>query len=216
MKQLIIFLLLIIVGLIGYGKYNQYKRYHTSEINYSSEKTLDFDYHNQDLVLNYHNAIEDLNSFTKLQWTANNIDVRTPEEDDDATKQAVAKYSEKLATLHYYERKLENSANLKKDGLSNTEIKHLEETGTDLKEYQNAIHNKKIKNLYDPNTVMRYGHSSVLVYEVQKKLNTLSFSIKIDGLYKSETKDAITEFEEINDLFPDGIIDPLTLDALFK
>lgn len=216
MKQLIIFILLIIAFLIGYGKYNQYKRYNSSEVNYLSKKTIDLEYHNQELVLNYQKAIEDLNSFIILQWTANQIDVRAPEEDDESTKEALSKYINKLATIKYYENKLEKSALLKKEGLSNKEIKYLEETGTDLKAHQNLLENEKLKSLYSLNIKMRYGQKSVLIYEVQKKLNTLSFAIKVDGLYKNETIDAITEFEEINNLFPDGVLDPLTLDALFK
>lgn len=216
MKQLIILLLLIIAFFVGYGKYNQYQRFTSPNVDYVSEKTLDLDYHNQELVLNYQNAIEDLNSFVMLQWTANKIDVRTPEEDNDVTKEAVSKYSKKLGTLKFYENKLEKSALLKKEGLSNKEIKFLEENGTSLKAYKRSLENEKIKCLYNPNKRLIYGERSVLVYEVQKKLNTFSFSILVDGLYRNETREAIKEFEEINNLLPDGVLDPITLDALFK
>ena len=102
MKQIIIFLLLNIAFFIGYGKYNQYKRYNSSEVNYKTEKKIDLEYHNQELVINYNKAIEELNSFVMLQWAANNIDVRTPEDDDTKTKDALTKYAKKLAIVNYY------------------------------------------------------------------------------------------------------------------
>ena len=40
--------------------------------------------------------------------------------------------------------------------------------------------------------------------------------VRVDGLYKIETLNAIKAFEEKNNLFEDGLLDVLTLDALFK
>lgn len=216
MKQLIIFLLLIIAFIIGFGKYNQYKRYNSPNVDYKTEKTLDFEYHNQDLVLNYHKAIEDLNSFVMTQWTANNIDVRTPEDDDEETKLAVTKYAEKLATINYYETKLEKSNSLKENGASNKEIKFLEKTGKDFEVYKKSLEISKIKSMFNPNNKLVYGHKSALIYEIQKKLIASGFDITLDGLYKIETLNAIKGFEEKNNLFADGHLDILTLDALFQ
>ena len=170
MKQLIIFLLLIIAFLIGYGKYNQYKRYNSPNVDYKTDKKLDFEYHNQEMIINYHKAIEDINSYVMTQWTANDIDVRTPENEDDETKLAVANYAKKLATIKYYESKLEKSAILKGKGLSNKDIKYLEETGTDLKTHQKTLAINKIKSMFNANEKMIYGQKSALIYEVQKKL----------------------------------------------
>lgn len=216
MKQLIILLLLIIAFIIGFGKYNQYKRYNAPNVDYKTEKTLDFEYHNQNLVLNYYKAIENLNSYVMTQWTANSIDVRTPEDDNEETKLAVTKYAEKLATINYYETKLEKSFTLKAKGLSNTEVKYLEETGTDLKSYNKSLAINKIKKMFNANYKMVYGQKSALIYEVQKRLNTNGFDITLDGVYKIETLNAIKGFEEKNNLFADGHLDILTLDALFE
>lgn len=216
MKQLIILLLLIIAFIIGFGKYQQYKRYNSPKVDYKTEKKLDLEYYNQELVLNYHKAIEDLNSFVMMQWTVNDIDVRTPEYDDEETKIAVAKYVDKLAIIKYYEVKLEKSASLKQSGLSNKEIQFLEETGTDLKAYKHRQEVDKIKSMFNANEKMIYGQKSALIYEVQKRLVANGLDIKVDGLYKIETLNAIKIFEEKNNLFADGFLDVLTLDALFK
>lgn len=216
MKQLIIFLLLVIVGLIGFGKYNQYKRYNTPEINYKSTKNLDKEYHNQELVLSYYEAIENLDSYAMLQWTANDIDVRTPEDDDIETKSAVEIYAKKLAKINYYEAILENSLNLKKNGLSNSEIKFLEENGIDLKTYQKKASFETIKSLFDPKINLYKGEKDAIIYEVQKRLRELGYNLQIDGVYRIETLNAIKTFEEKNSLLADGFIDQLMLEMLFK
>ncbi|MDP5106716.1 MAG: peptidoglycan-binding protein [Polaribacter sp.] len=216
MKQLIIFLLIIIVGLIGYGKYNQYKRYNSPEINYKTNKNLDKEYHNQELVLNYYEAIENLDSYTMLQWTANDIDVRTPEDDDIETKSAVEIYAKKLAKINYYEAILENSLKLKNNGLSNTEIKFLEENGIDLKTYQRRANFETIYCLFDTKVNLYKGEKDAIIYEVQKRLKELGYNLQIDGVYRIETLNAIKTFEEKNDLLADGFIDQLMLEMLFK
>lgn len=217
MKQLIILLLIIIAGIIGYGKYNQYKRYHSPNVDYKTDKKIDLEYYNQEMVLKYHKAIEELNSFVKLQWTANDIDVRTPEDDDEETKFAITYYADKLATVKYYESKLEKSALLKEKGASNDEVKFLENTGTDLASHKKSLEIAKIKSMFNPKEKnMIYGQKNALIYEVQKKLAANGLELKIDGIFKKETMNAIKTFEENNNLFPDGFLDILTLDALFK
>jgi murein L,D-transpeptidase YcbB/YkuD len=216
MKQLIIFILLIIAGLIGYGKYSEYKRYNSPEINYKTDKKLDINYYNQELVLNYFEAIESLDSYTMLQWSANNIDVRTPEEDTNETKIAVDAYAKKLAKVNYYETKLENSLQLKDKGLSNKEIQFIEETGLDFESYKRKENFEKIKSLFDPKIKLYKGETNSIVFEVQKRLNELDYKLKIDGVYRIETLEAIKEFEEKNNILADGFIDALTLELMFK
>jgi len=216
MKQLIILLLLIIAFFIGYGQYTQYKRFNSPDVDYKKSKEIDLAYYNQETVINYYKATEDLNSFVKMQWTVNDIDVRTPEDDTEETKLAVTKYADKLATIKYYESKLEKSAALKTKGLSNKEIQFLENSGTDLETYNKSTLIKKIKSMFNADIVMFYGYKSALIFETQKKLNQEGFNIKTDGIYKIETFNAIKKFEERNDLFVDGVLDVLTLDTLFK
>ena len=216
MKQLIILLLLIILFIIGYGQYSQYKRFNSPNVDYKTDKQLDLEYHNQEKIMSYNEAIEDLNSFVIMQWTVNDIDVRTPEDDDEETKLAVANYSKKLAKIKYYENQLEKSATLKEKGLSNEEIKYLEKTGTDLNSHIKTLANNKIKSMFNAKERIRYGEKSALIYEVQKKLIANGLNIKSDGFYKTETLNAIKTFEEKNNLYADGVLDVLTLDALFK
>ncbi len=216
MKQLIILLLIIIAAIIGYGKYNQYKRYNAPEVNYTTDKKIDKTYYNQETLYNYYEAIEDLDSYTMLQWTANDIDVRTPEGDDEETKNAVKTYAKKLAKVYYYEAILSNSSELKAQGLSNNEIKFLEEKGIDLATYNRKKLNTKIKNLYNSNIKLYNGSKNAIIYEVQKELNNRGHNIKLDGVYRIETLNAIKDFEAKNNLLADGFLDELTLELMFQ
>jgi hypothetical protein len=216
MKQIIIFLLIIILLIIGFSKYSQYKRYNAPEVNYTTENKIDLNYYNQEVVFNYNEAVESLNNFVMLQWTANEIDVRTPEDDDVETKNALAIYSNKMAKVKYYENLLSQSLSLKEKGLSNEEVQILEKKGIDLETYNRKNKIQKIKSLFNENTKLYNGEKNAIVYEVQKKLKELGYNIQIDGVYRVETLNAIKEFETKNNLLSDGFLDVLTLDYLYK
>lgn len=216
MKQIIIFLLIIIIAIIGYGKYSDYKRYNSPEVDYKTEKNIDLNYHNQETIINYHQSIEDLNSYIMLEWTANKIDVRTPENDDVETKIAIEKYAKKLATVNYFEAILENSSKLKEQGLTNKEIKFIEEKGIDIETYNQNLKIEKIKKLYNSNVKLYNGSKNAIIYEVQKELNKRGHKIQIDGVYRIETFNAIKSFEEKNNLLADGFLDELTIELMFQ
>lgn len=216
MKQIIIFLLIIILAIVGFSKYNQYKRYNSPEVDYKTDKKIDVNYHDKDILFNYYTAIEDLNSYVMLQWTANDIDVRTPEDDDNETKNAVNVYNKKLAKVKFYEDKLHQSLNLKEKGLSNDEIIFIENEGLELKDYQQQQAFATIKKLYNPDANLYNGERNAIVYEVQKRLTALGDSIQIDGVYRIETLNAIKKFEENNHLLADGYLDILTIEKMFE
>ena len=62
----------------------------------------------------------------------------------------------------------------------------------------------------------KLGEKNALVYEVQRILIEKGDTIRHDGLYRLETQTALKNFEENNNLFPDGKLDALTLEALLK
>jgi peptidoglycan hydrolase-like protein with peptidoglycan-binding domain len=216
MKQIIIFLLLIIAAVIGYGEYSDYKRYHSPNVDYITDQKIDVNYYNQEFVSNYYKAVENLNSYVKLQWTAYDIDVRTPEDDDIETFEAVKKYAEKLAQVKFYEAKLNNSLQLKEQGKTNKEIQYLALNGLTLEDYNNQKHAELIKSLFKRKTSLYNGEKNAIIYEVQKKLVEQGESIQIDGVYRIETLNAIKAFEQKNDLLADGYLDELTIELLFQ
>jgi peptidoglycan hydrolase-like protein with peptidoglycan-binding domain len=216
MKQIIIFLLVLIALVIGFGKYSQYMRYSSPEVNYQTDTEIDLAYHHQETLLKYYEAIENLDSYVMLQWSANEIDVRTPEDDDIETKVAVDLYAKKLAKVNYYEALLHHSLKLKEKGLSNKEIKFIEENGIDIPKFQRKVISKKIKSLFNSSLKLYNGEKNAIIYEVQKELNKKGDSITIDGVYRIETLNAIKKFEKTNNLLADGYLDALTLEMLFQ
>jgi len=216
MKQLLIFVSVIIISLIAFGKYQQYKRFNSTETKYVINKNVDLNYHNKEIVMHYFDAVEEVNTYVSTQWTANKIDVIKPENDNNSTKTAVAEYAKKLAKVKYYESVLEQSKVLKQKGLSNDDIKIVEQKGMTLDAYKNSLNQSKIRSMFNPLNTLRAGDKNTLVYEVQKLLTQKGYDIPIDGVYKQMTSEALKAFEEKNKLFPDGKLDVLTLDALME
>ena len=106
--------------------------------------------------------------------------------------------------------------NLKGKGLSNKQIKFIEEEGVDFETYQEKKNYQKVKNLFDPKMKLYNGEKNAIVFEVQKRLIKLGYTVKIDGVYRIETLNAIKEFEEKNNLLADGYLDVLTLEMMFN
>lgn len=214
MKKLLIVLIMIVVLIFAYNQYKEYQRFHPENYNYKTSQNIDLEYFNQDIVYNYFEAVQSLNGFAALQWSANEIDVKSPENDDEATQYIVEEYNKKLAKVKYYEAKLEASKQLKDEGFTNAQIIDKLEGNTAPKNSEVAEFNAKIKSMFNPSSKIRLGEKSAFIYEIQKLLVKKGYDIPVDGVYKNITQDAIYKFEEKNKLFPDGNLDVLTLDAL--
>ncbi|WP_405379070.1 peptidoglycan-binding protein [Nonlabens sp. Asnod3-A02] len=216
MKPIIIFLLLCILGFISYDFYKDWNRFHAPEYHYQTDATIDKDYHDSSVVMDYHAAIQDLNSFIKLQWTANDIDVRLPEDDDLETTLAVEKYAEKLARVTYLEQKLAQSASYKSNGWNNQQIIDFENNHSSPEEIKTIKQKSLIKQLYNNHweNSQRIGAKNVLIFEIQKKLIAQGYDMSLDGVFAKATMEALADFESKNNLFPDGKIDVLTFEAL--
>lgn len=203
MKKIIIFLLLVIIALITCGQYNKYQRFSLSNYEYRIPETIDVNSADKGLLLDYFEAIEAVNGYIITQWSAHDIDVRNPESDNERTKAAVTEYRKKLANVKFYEQQL----------LHHKESNPVEEISEDEK--------KKMlirKQFYNPlvERSMGLGEKRALVFEIQKILIKKGYIIENDGVYRTETQNAIKEFEQMNGLFPDGILDAITLEYLLN
>lgn len=201
MKQVIIFLLVIILGVMGYNFYKKWHRFHPPNYEYKATTPINPEHHDKELLMDYHRAVAELNGFVITQWSANGIDVRNPEDDSAQTLAAVATYAQKRGAVDYYEGQL-----------SITE-KAL------VKEIKSPTTPKKtlIRNIFKDNpSPLRLGERSAMVYEIQQLLIEKGDSIKHDGLFRTETFNALKAFEEKNRLFPDGQLDAITLDYLLR
>lgn len=206
MKQIIIFLLLVIVALIGYGQYKEYKRFSLSEYEYKTPQTIDVANANKSLLLDYYEAVEAVNGYVITQWSTEGIDVRNPSDDDEAILAAVSEYRKKLGNVKYYEALL--SAPVQKE---------TEQTHAELSEVQKK--NNLLKKIFYDNpqaNSLRLGERSAVVYEVQRLLNEKGDSIVHDGYFSSQTYHALRAFEAKHNLYSDGKLDAITLEYLLK
>ena len=204
MKTIIIFLLVIIVGIMGYNFYYTWQRFHPPNYQYETSATIPKDHADKDLLLNYHEAVARLDGYVITQWSTNDIDVRNPEDDDATTLAAVEEYASRLATVKFYESRLTAPPLVKVDEPKATE----EDKRTRL-----------IKKMFYTNpkdNSFKLGDKNALVYEVQRILIKKGHTIVHDGLYRLETQNALKNFEAANGLFPDGKLDAITLEALLQ
>jgi hypothetical protein len=215
MKQISIFLLTIIVLIIGYGQYNQYQRFTLENYQYQATDGVDINYHSKTFVLDYYEAIEDLNNYIITQWSANRIDVRAPESDDLETQAATVIYANKLALVKYFEGQLLQSAELKTQGMTNQDVRSFEEDGISKADKLRDAHKAKIMRMFgNVSNTVRLGDKSAFVYEIQKLLKTKGHDVTLDGVYKDLTVEAILAFETAHKLYPDGKLDIFTLEQL--
>lgn len=218
MKQVIIFLLALILGFLFYDFYKDWERFHAPNYFYESSDEVDLDYYDKMTVWDYEEAIQDLNTYVKLQWTANDIDVRSPEKDNLETQNAVKGYAQKLAKVKYLEKKLVSSAIHKAEGLTNKEIKAMDYNDSKPNSSIKQDPKDSLKQLFkdQTSTSKTIGAKSALVYEVQKLLISKGYAIPLDGVFAQITSTALADFESKNNLYPDGKLDVLTFEALLK
>ena len=171
MKKILITILIVIILIFAYNQYKDYKRFHPNVSHYVISEKADKNYFDQTLVYDYLEAIEMLNGYMIMQWSANEIDVRNPEDDDRQTEYAVNIYNKKLAKVKYFEGILEQSTQLKETGLSNKDVRFLLEQGISEQEYNERIKAEKFKSmLHDniPQGVLTVGQRSAFIFEIQK------------------------------------------------
>lgn len=218
MKQLIILLLSIILAFIVYDFYKDWERFHPPVSQYQKSDKIDLNYHDPSVIMDYYKAVAALDNFVMMQWTANDIDVRNPEDEDSSTLVALEKYSVKKAEVAFYELKLEQSAVYKTQGWSNIEIAHYENSGTSAQDQKQQEQKKLLNKLYDQEFIasQQVGARTTLIFEVQKLLLSHGYQLTTDGVYAQETIVALSDFETKNNLYPDGKIDVLSFSALIK
>ncbi|WP_405205386.1 peptidoglycan-binding protein [Aquimarina sp. LLG6339-5] len=219
MKGIIIFLLVIITLVMGYNQYHKYQRFHPKNVNYVSKDTVDNSYYDQNVVMDYYEAIEMLNGFVVSQWSTNRIDVRNPKKDNAATQYAVNEYQKKIGKVKYYEAILLQSTAYKSKGLSNEEIRLLENNQRSSEDISKQKQKDEFYNVFEKvilQKTLQIGDRGPFVYELQKQLTIDGYVIAVDGNFKIETQTALKDFELKNQLYPDGILDVLTLRELLK
>jgi len=207
MKQIIIILLVIILGVIGYNFYRSWQRFHPPNYEYMISESIDGNHPDKALLLDYHEAVQQLNGYTITQWSVNSVDVRNPGDDDAITMAAASTYNKHLANVKWYEAQLIAT-------LQETEVEELITTPNEVAE-RNFL-TQQLYNNRGYNNDLRLGEKSALVFEVQRLLIAKGEIIQHDGLFRAETFNALQRFETKKGLLADGKLDALTLSYLLK
>lgn len=218
MKQIIIFLLLVIVGIMGYNTYSKYKRFNPPEGFYQAKETVDANYFDPQVNVDYNRAVERVNGYVAQQWSFNKIDVRAPEKDNEETKEAVNVYNELVADARRLESILAASNKMKQSGMTNADIKAAIYGGKTKEQPKSSKQEMLQKWLYTSPEDFDFGVGAQgpLVYEIQGLLNKRGDSITHDGIYRLETANAVEAFEASQGLYADGRMDLLTANALIN
>lgn len=219
MKQILIVILIVIVLIFGYNCNSDYQRFHSPGTDYVSAEKIDLNYYDNATLLNYYQAIEEVNGFVRLAWSNNGVDVRHPEEDDDDTKALVNEYTKKLGTVKFYEDRLTISAQMKSKGLSDKDVIAFEQSGFSGKQYDAFLKSRFLMETFQSNPEkysLKVGDYSSFVFELQKMLVKKGYNIPVDGLFRDITIQAIQSFETKNGLFADGKVDAVMLDYLLR
>lgn len=204
MKQIIIVLLIIILGIMGYNVYKKYQRFNPPNYEYQATESIDANHPNKALLLDYYQAVEALNGTVITQWSTNGIDVRNPKDDDKQTLAAVSEYTTKLGFVKYFESQLLNGPEEKPVKMEFSEEEKKKMLIAEM------FHASPATNSF------RLGDRGALVYEIQRILIQKGDSIKLDGVFNTETFNALKSFEEKNGLLPDGKLDAITLEYLLN
>lgn len=220
MKQLAILFAIIILSIIGYNQFVNYKRFNPpANYQLKANSSIDVNYYDRPFLNEYYRKIAEVNTFVLKEWTDKHIDVRSPKKSNNASNAAVAQYQQMLADVQFYEAILLQSATLKTKGYSNADIQEWQQSGVDpskLKEFKkNNEVRETIMNTLKSKT-WTVGDKGAGVWELQKLLIAKGYEMPKDGIFSTITQSAIMDFEEKNDLFPDGVVDEYSLNLLLR
>ena len=208
MKKLLLLVVIVTLPIIAFFQFKNYRRFHPPvAYEYEISANIDVNYHDYSLVEDYYKNAVEIGAFARLQWRNEGIDVRFPSQDVTAELNAAARYNQLIARTQFIEKTLITSAQLKADGFSNDDIKHIEA----------GVPETFVKWMVNKSEIIQisFGDQSQYVWLVQRKLIEKGYDHALDGLFGTDTQDAITTFQQDNQLYPAGSLDEQTFVKLF-
>ncbi|MEL7002305.1 MAG: peptidoglycan-binding domain-containing protein [Bacteroidota bacterium] len=208
MKRLLLVLAIILCGIVGYFQYQDYKRFNPpSDYLYPVSNEIDINYFDQLVVQQYYDNAYELAAYGREKWANEGIDVRYPT-NDETSQRASDYYNKKLSITNKLQDLLVYSADLKKKGFNNQQIKEIIESGLSPTTYI-ILQNTQFIGL-------KKGDQSNEVWEIQKMFIDLGYEIPKDGKFGPETEAAVIDYQNKNNLFESGAINEITLRTLLK
>jgi len=209
MKRVFAFLILVLLGVIVFFQFKNYRKFSTpNAYDYTiNTKEVDINYHDQKAVIEYFETATRLGNYAREQWLNYDVDVLFPEKDNIQSVNASTTYQKMLSRIKFLETRLIYSQKMKTQGFSNDAIAYIEKHGISEKQY--AIH-----SIMEGKT-FRKGDKDAVIWEVQKLIHQKGNPIQIDGLYNEETEAAIKKIQAEKQVFPSGVLDESFVQLLF-
>ncbi len=208
MKKILFLVIIITLPIIAYFQYANWKRFNPpSDYVYTTNDSIDINYYDEAAVKLYYESAYEIGSFAKRMWFNNNIDVLNPDESQEAIA-ATKYYNDLKALAKRLEMKLALSNSLKAKGYNNREVKFIFENGLTAASYER-------EQMMNQMTQLQFGDINKHVWRLQNKLVEKGYSTPIDGNFRIGTQETLRAFQADQNLFPSGILDEDTFDALF-
>jgi hypothetical protein len=209
MKRIVILLVTLSLVTIAVFQYIRYNRFKVSDkYDYHIPPGIDPNYYDQKTVLEYYDLAYQIGSYARNMWFNEGIDVKLAEKNNALSQNATAKYNQMLATESFLEAKLKESARLKSFGYDNAAIKNIEQTGISVNQHD--------IQLFLGGKTFQEGDKGQEVLEIQKILHSVGYNLRIDGIFSVETQGYVKEFQQSKQIYPSGIADPITINALIR
>lgn len=207
MKKIFYLVIIITLPIIAFFQYQDYTRFRPeAEYDFVLSNDVDVNYYDQTLVKEYFNNGVEIGAVARRFWYGSDIDVKFPDESIQA-QNAAALYNQLIARNTFIQRKLVKSAEYKTSGYSNDQILELE-NGIDPNK-------RKLMDQRANYIGLTTGNTSSYAWNVQKQLSSKGYTLPLDGVFLTESDNALKLFQTDNEMFPSGIVDQETFDALF-
>lgn len=207
MKKLAWIIVILLLVVIAFFQFRNFQRFHPgTDYDYPINTEIDAHYHDPQAVMEYYQTAYQAGNFARSIWSSERIDVKFPDAGDLEEESAARTYEQMLATAAFLEAKLVASANLKKQGFSNSDIRYIEESGI-------APDQLNLRRQLGESTLKK-GDEGPAVHLLQERLLLQGFELPVDGKFLEQTEAAILAFQQKQGLIPTGVADPYTLEKL--
>lgn len=208
MKKILFGIIAISLVLITYFQYTNWKRFNPPvDYSYAISDEIDVNYYNSSEVMEYFEKANEIGAFARQNWSSNEIDVRFPNEASIDEVNAAKYYNQLISRVSFLEQKLKNSITLKSEGFSNADIEIIESG------YPKML----LKSGIDRNSMsaLQIGDQSRFVWYLQQKLIEKGYPHQLDGLFGTDTQNALTTYQNDQGLYPSGAMNTEVFDKLF-
>lgn len=208
MKKLVFIVIIVTLPVMAFFQFQNYRRFNPPvAYEYAISENIDVNYHDQNLVDEYFEKAIEIGAFARLKWRNEGLDVRFPNAGNQADVNAAKYWNELVARVRLLEGKLEQSSNLKTQGLTNEEIRIVE----------SGFQVANLSLLQDQQNIqaIQVGDQSRFVWMVQKRLIDKGYEHVLDGLFGDDTQNAILSFQRDQNIYPEGLINEETFELLF-